>query len=136
MAYKQTYGRGNAPKTGHGIPSPLRQDEDPVIDKNLQAKAKAMADNKLATNVANKPLGGSSDVRSEIGTATNIRPAKTPGEIAAWSKAMSAGKASGKYNETVSATSFAAGKDIPVAPSPKPTVQTAQTPKAPEAANA
>ena len=26
MAYKQTPGRGNGPKTGNGIPSPLRQD--------------------------------------------------------------------------------------------------------------
>ena len=28
MAYKQTPGRGNSPKTGHGLPTPLRQDKD------------------------------------------------------------------------------------------------------------
>lgn len=28
MAYKQNPGRGNSPKTGHGIPSPLKQDSE------------------------------------------------------------------------------------------------------------
>lgn len=134
MAYTQTAGRGNGPKTGGGLPASLNSGSANSIDPTLEAKAKAAAEAKLATNIQAKPLGGSSDFRAEVGTATNIRQAKTPQEKAALAKAVAAGKASGKYNKTVSATATATGKDMPIAPTPTAPVQITQPPKTPEAA--
>ena len=134
MAYTQTPGRGNFDKTGNGLPGTLNSGSTNSIDPKLKEKAEAEANAKLNANIQAKPLGGSSDFRSEVGTATNIRQAKTPQEKAAWAKAVATGKASGKYNETVSATATATGKDMPTAPLPKSPVQPTQPPKTPEAA--
>ena len=40
MAFKQTPGRGNSPKTGHGLPSPLRQDNIEPTEKYIKGKKK------------------------------------------------------------------------------------------------
>jgi len=131
------FGRGNGPKTGGGLPEGLNSGStaSTSIDPKLQQKAKAIADAKLAQNIQNKPLGGSSDVRIESGTATNIIQAKTPAEIKAWQAAVKAGKASGKYNETVTMESSATGQDqVPTKPQDTPTkpVDTPTKPPAPK----
>lgn len=38
MAYKQTPGRGNHPKTGHGIPAPFKQEDKNVKTKEMGPK--------------------------------------------------------------------------------------------------
>ena len=38
MAYKQSPGRGNNPKTGYGLPSPLKQEE--ITDGKIDVKTK------------------------------------------------------------------------------------------------
>lgn len=40
MAFKQKPGRGNSPKTGHGLPSPLRQDNIEPTEKYIKGKKK------------------------------------------------------------------------------------------------
>ena len=40
MAFKQNPGRGNSPKTGHGLPSPLRQDNIEPTEKYIKGKKK------------------------------------------------------------------------------------------------
>lgn len=143
--FKLMPGRGNMPKTGRGIPptlmscSPAKQIDPPGKKKQtktgdeLQAKAQAEANKKLEANIAAKPLGGSSDVRRETATATNIRPAKTAEEIAKW-KAGKDKPGAGRFNRTVTAEASAQGKDTPVTPkvsveSPKENVPSVSVPK-------
>jgi hypothetical protein len=44
MAYKQAAGRGNGPKTGNGIPSPLKQDVE--LTKKYDTGKKKLAENR------------------------------------------------------------------------------------------
>jgi hypothetical protein len=44
MAYKQTPGRGNAPKTGNGLPSPLKQEIE--LTKKYDTGKKKLAENR------------------------------------------------------------------------------------------
>lgn len=43
--FKMTPGRGNFNKTGHGLPSPLRMDGDPITEKTEVEKTKAFSKN-------------------------------------------------------------------------------------------
>ena len=129
MAFKLDPGRGNMEATGRGIPPtlmmrpPMRQ-QNPNTGEDLKKKAQAEADAKLQKNIANKPLGGSTDVRKETGSATNIVKAQTPAEIKKW-KASIGKPGAGRYNQTVTAEATAQGMDKPKTETVKPT----ETPK-------
>lgn len=118
MAYTQIPGRGKMEATGRGIPAglmtrpPMRQEKNPNTGEDLKKQAQAIADAKLKKNIETKPLGGSTDVRKETGSATNIKLAKTPAEIAAWEAAKNKPGA-GRYNQTVTAEATAQGADLP-----------------------
>jgi hypothetical protein len=64
MAYKQTPGRGNAPKTGNGIPSPLKQEIE--LTKKYEVGKKKLAENRAKGNT---PDGLNINVRSGMATA-------------------------------------------------------------------
>jgi hypothetical protein len=133
MAFKLNPGRGNMEATGRGIPaalmtrSPMRQ-QNPNTGEDLKKKAQAEADEKLKKNIEAKPLGGSEDVRKETGTATNIRLATTPAEIAKW-KASIGKPGAGRYNQTVTAEAKAQGMDKPQTETVKATEKPAETKK-------
>jgi len=131
MAFKLDPGRGNMEATGRGIPAalmtrpPMRQ-QNPNTGEDLKKQAQAEADKKLKKNIEAKPLGGSEDVRKETGTATNIRLATTPAEIAKW-KASIGKPGAGRYNQTVTAEATAKGADKPKTETETPKIT--ETPK-------
>ena len=116
MAFKLPNGRSPFLKTGRDIPptmmsgSAMYQTKNPVTGEDLKKKAQAIADTKLQENITKKPLEGSTDVRKETGSATNIVQAKTPAEITAWKKSIGQPGA-GRYNQTVTAEATAQGQD-------------------------
>lgn len=144
MAFKLPNGRSPFLKTGRDIPPtmmyrpPMRQERNPNTGEDLKKQALAIAEKKLQESIANKPLGGSTDVRTETGTATNIRPATTPAEIAAW-RAGKDKPGAGRYNITETATATAQGADeqkkeeaiTPKLPETPQTPQNLQTPQTP-----
>jgi hypothetical protein len=80
MAYKQTPGRGNHPKTGHGIPTPFKQTtEDPKVAKMQESIAKRKAFGPTADE--QKKAEGFSENASKgkvlSGTEYNSRSGKT-----------------------------------------------------------
>jgi len=91
MAYKQSPGRGNNPKTGHGIPSPFKQ-EDPKTEKMKAAVAKkevkgaTYSETKSAEKFANKAPG----TGLISGTEMNIKSGKT--EAKPYEKSLKSGK--------------------------------------------
>ena len=131
MAYKQTPGRGNMPKTGRGIPftlmgkSPMRQE----IDPRTGLKAKAEAEARKKQEQAGPNTGGSSDTRTFSGSASTTIPgdkvekkATTPEEIKKWTEAKKRAEKAGlpfgeRYKPqtiTETATVSDTGKDKPV----------------------
>jgi hypothetical protein len=88
----------------------MRQEKNPTTGEDLKKKALEIAEAKLQKNIADKPLEGSTDVRTETGTATNIRQATTPAEIEAWKKSIGQPGA-GRFNKTETATATAQGAD-------------------------
>lgn len=111
--FKMTPGRSPFLKTGRNIPlqmcSPAHQ-TDPA--SGLEAKAKALAEEKLKKNIEAKPLGGSTDVRKETATVSNIKLATTAEEIAKW-KAGKDKPGAGRFNQSASAEATAQGMDMP-----------------------
>lgn len=109
--FKMTPGRSPFLKTGRNIPlqmcSPAHQ-TDPA--SGLEAKAKALAEEKLKKNIEAKPLGGSTDVRKETATVSNIKLATTAEEIAKW-KAGKDKPGAGRFNQSASAEATAKGAD-------------------------
>lgn len=91
MAYKQSPGRGNNAKTGHGIPSPFKQ-EDPKTTKMKAQIAKkevvgaTYGETKAAEKFANKAPG----TGLMGGTETNIKSGKTQPKT--YEKSLKAGK--------------------------------------------
>jgi len=105
MAYKQTPGRSNMPKTGRGIPptlmyrSPMHQTIDPITGLKKAAEAEALK--KQAE--AGPNTGGSSTTRTFEGSASATIPGKkveklasTPEEIAKWKAAKARAEQEGK----------------------------------------
>ena len=91
MAYKQSPGRGNNAKTGHGIPSPFKQ-EDPKTAKmkesiaKREAKGATYGETKAAEKFANKAPG----TGLMGGTETNPKSGKT--QPKAYEKSLKSGK--------------------------------------------
>jgi hypothetical protein len=67
MAFKQTPGRGNNPKTGHGIPSPLKQEVE-LTDKYEAGKRK------LAANREKGSVPSGMQINKNTGEATPNLP--------------------------------------------------------------
>jgi hypothetical protein len=97
MAYKQSPGRGNNAKTGHGIPSPFKQEEPKTTKMKAQiAKKEAAgatyAETKSAEKFANKAPG----TGLVSGTETNIKSGKT--QPKGYEKSLKSGKELGLQN--------------------------------------
>lgn len=75
MAYKQTPGRGNNPKTGHGLPTPLKQ----IDPKTNKPEVVTKASNKIHKELNIDPIGKGNQFQTTYddkggfkGKATNI----------------------------------------------------------------
>jgi len=91
MAYKQSPGRGNNAKTGHGIPSPFKQEEPKTEKMKAQVAKKEIAgatygETKAAEKFASKAPG----TGLIGGTEMNIKSGKT--EAKPYEKSLKSGK--------------------------------------------
>jgi len=91
MAYTQSPGRGNNAKTGHGIPSPFKQEGPKTMKRRADvAKKEVMGDTyaeiKSAERFANKAPG----TGLMGGTETNIKSGKT--QAKSYEKSLKSGK--------------------------------------------
>jgi hypothetical protein len=80
MAYKQTPGRGNHPKTGHGIPAPFKQiSEDPKVSKMQESIAKRKAYGPTADEQKNAEKFSENASKGKVipGTEFDIKSGKT-----------------------------------------------------------
>jgi len=80
MAYKQTPGRGNNPKTGHGIPAPFKQTtEDPKVAKMQESIAKRKAFGPTADEQKKAEAFAENASKGKVlsGTEYNSRSGKT-----------------------------------------------------------
>jgi hypothetical protein len=99
MAYTQNPGRGNNPKTGHGIPTPFMQ-TNPSTGQSLKEKASEKAEKLRSSDTSQLGVG---ETKSFTGKARNITPAKTPEEVVVWKEAIKKPGA-GRNIETETAT--------------------------------
>jgi len=87
-------------QTGNGIPSALLQEKNKGTGEDLKAEAARKAEALRAADKSNLKIGEKKDFTA---SASNITPAKTPQEIAAW-KASIGKPGAGRFNETAAAT--------------------------------
>jgi len=99
MAFNMKPGRSPLMRTGNGIPPAFLQ-TNPGTGETLKEKATREAEAKRAADKSNLKLG---ETKNFTATVSNITPAKTPAEIAAW-KASLGKKGAGRFNETATAT--------------------------------
>lgn len=102
MAFKQSPGRGNNPKTGHGLPSPLRQEIE--LTKKYEEDKKKMAANRAK---------GSTDTGLNVDVRTGVASAK-PYEKTFVENKRTGGASiiSGDKKTTASATNYGGGKNV------------------------
>jgi hypothetical protein len=65
MAFKQNPGRGNSPKTGHGLPTPLRQDKGIELTEKYTKGKKKYEENRMQGKT---PSGMKVDAASGVAT--------------------------------------------------------------------
>jgi hypothetical protein len=103
MAFKQKPGRGNSPKTGHGLPSPLRQDNVEPTEKYIKGKKK------YQENAAK----GNVDSGLNVNPATGFATAK-PYEKKFVTNTTTRGASiiGGDNKTTATASSYGQGKEV------------------------
>jgi len=102
MAFKQSPGRGNNPKTGYGIPSPLKQEIE--LTKKYETGKKKLAENRMK---------GSMDKGLDIDVRTGEAKAKAYEKTFVENKRTGGASIIGGDKKTMeSATRYGAGKDV------------------------
>lgn len=102
MAYKQKPGRGNNPKTGHGLPSPLKQEIE--VTKKYEVGKKKLAENRKTGSI---PGGMNVDM------ATGFATVKPYEKKFVENKATRGASIIGGDNKTISqASSYGEGRQV------------------------
>lgn len=103
MAFKQTPGRGNSPKTGHGLPSPLRQDKVEPTEKYIKGKKK------YKENAEKGSVNSGLNVDAATGVAT-AKPYEK--KFVANRTTNGASIIGGDNKTTATATSYGQGREV------------------------